>query len=68
MMNIKSTWFYSILIASVLGGTGIGYVAAPSSADMERSMRQAQERAMRDCQPARTMPRGPVYNSQAKDY
>ena len=42
MMTIKAMWFYLALAASVCGGFGAGYVAAPS--DDLRELRKAQAR------------------------
>lgn len=63
MINMKSTLFYSILLASALGGAGAGYVVAPSKSNMQ----MAQEMA-RECMPEKKMPKGPIYNSPAKGY
>lgn len=65
MMSIKAASL-SILLASLFGG-GIGYIANPTQGEMEKAIRQAQEMS-RDCMPARTMPKGPIYNSPGKDY
>jgi len=56
MTTIKTAWLYAALAASLCGGVGAGYVAAPSRGDVENALRQAHELALRECE----LPRGRV--------
>lgn len=70
MTTIKTAWLYSAIIASLCGGAGVGYFAGPSMTDVERSIRQAQETALRECDSSRNhvFNRADVANSRAKGY
>lgn len=43
MITIKTIWLYSALVASLLVGTGAGYMISAPDADLSRQLRLANE-------------------------
>ena len=73
MITIKTIWLYSALVASLMVGAGVGYVALPDASDLERQLKIAQaqiDEMQKRCNPesGNTFRHAPVVNSPSRGF